>query len=227
MFNLGQLGLVDKAKGEALFYKICQKILKYIQLTENESEEFDYVKKMMSKRYITNFSVFQSMPDFWALDQLFPIVPIQRLNEEPDSFGIILDMTCDSDGEIDKFVDMKDIKERLEIHTQDSRPYYIAILLLGAYQDTLGDMHNLFGTANEAIIIAKGDGDWEITKINKGDSINSVLTLMQFNRQAIIKNIESSVQKLLEDESVNQQTARNIMNSMKKEINDYTYPDFK
>ncbi|MFH1126853.1 MAG: biosynthetic arginine decarboxylase [archaeon] len=226
MFNLGQLDLDDKAKGEALFCKICQKIMRFIQQTEDESEEFDYVKKLMSKRYITNFSVFQSTPDFWAIDQLFPIVPIQRLNEEPHTSGIILDITCDSDGEIDKFVDMKDVKERLELHSRDRQPYYIAILLLGAYQDTLGDMHNLFGAANEAIVVANEDGGWEIVKINKGDSVNSVLSMMQFNRQAIIKSIESSVQKSVDDESISPQMARSIMNNMKKEINDYTYPDF-
>ncbi|HUW66480.1 MAG TPA: biosynthetic arginine decarboxylase, partial [Candidatus Nanoarchaeia archaeon] len=127
MFNLGQLGLEDKAKGESLFYKICQKIHRYIQQTEDESEEFDNVRKLMSKRYIGNFSLFQSMPDFWAIDQLFPIVPIQKLNKEPENYGTILDMTCDSDGEIDKFVDIKDVKELLELHSLDNQPYYVAV----------------------------------------------------------------------------------------------------
>ena len=177
MFNLGQLGLEDKAKGESLFYKICQKIYRYIQQTEDESEEFDIVRKLMSKRYIGNFSLFQSMPDFWAIDQLFPIVPIQKLNKEPENYGTILDMTCDSDGEIDKFVDIKDVKELLELHSLDNQPYYVAVLLLGAYQDAIGDLHNLFGAVHEAHVVIKDDDEWEIKKIIKGDTVNSVLTL--------------------------------------------------
>lgn len=226
MFNLGQLNLEDKARGEALFFKICQKIYNFTLQTEDESEEFDYIKKLMSKKYIGNFSLFQSLPDFWAIDQLFPIVPIQKLNIEPDSFGTILDMTCDSDGEIDKFVDIKDVKEMLELHSLDGQPYYIAVLLLGAYQDAIGDMHNLFGAVHEAHVVVKDDSEWEITKIIRGDTANSVLDILHFNKQNLIKSIEANVQHLLDDNTIDSNEAKNIMNHMKREINDYTYLDF-
>jgi len=226
MFNLGQLGLEDKAKGEALFYKICQKIYRYIQQTEDESEEFDIVRKLMSKRYIGNFSLFQSMPDFWAIDQLFPIVPIQKLNKEPENYGTILDMTCDSDGEIDKFVDIKDVKELLELHSLDNQPYYVAVLLLGAYQDAIGDLHNLFGAVHEAHVVIKDDDEWEIKKIIKGDTVNSVLTMLHFNKRSLVNSIETSVQRSIDDGDISHQMGRSILNNMKKEINDYTYLDF-
>jgi arginine decarboxylase len=226
LFNLGQIDLEDKAKGEALFFKICQKIYRYLQQTENDSEEYEYVRKLMSMRYIGNFSLFQTMPDFWAIDQLFPIVPIQKLNKEPENYGTIMDMTCDSDGEIDKFVDVKDVKELLELHSLDNQPYYVAVLLLGAYQDAIGDLHNLFGAVHEAHVVMKDDDEWEIKKIIKGDTVNSVLTMLQFNKRSLVNSIETSVQRSVDDGDISHQMGRSILNNMKKEINDYTYLDF-
>ena len=226
MFNLGQLGLEDKAKGETLFYKICQKIYSYIQQTENESEEYDYVRKLMSKKYIGNFSMFQSMPDFWAIDQLFPIVPIQKLNKEPENRGTILDITCDSDGEIDKFVDVKNVKELLELHSLDNHPYYVAILLLGAYQDSIGDLHNLFGAVHEAHVVLKSDDEWDIKRIIKGDTVNDVLTMLKFNKRSLVHSIETSVQISVDGGDISPQMGKSILNHMKKEINAYTYLDF-
>ncbi|MCL7411724.1 MAG: biosynthetic arginine decarboxylase [Methanosarcinaceae archaeon] len=226
MFNLGQLGLEDKAKGETLFYKICQKIYRYLQQTENESEEFDYVRKLISKKYIGNFSMFQSMPDFWAIDQLFPIVPIQKLNKEPTNRGTILDITCDSDGEIDKFVDVKDVKDLLELHALDNNPYYVAVLLLGAYQDSIGDLHNLFGAIHEAHVVLKDDDEWDIKRVIKGDTVNDVLTMLKFNKRSLVHGIETSVQRSVDDGDISYQMGKSILNNMKKEINDYTYLDF-
>ena len=226
LFNLGQIDLEDKAKGEALFYKICKKIYRYLQQTEDDSEEYEYVRKLMSKRYIGNFSLFQTMPDFWAIDQLFPIVPIQKLNMEPKNYGTIMDMTCDSDGEIDKFVDVKDVKELLELHSLDNQPYYVAVLLLGAYQDAIGDLHNLFGAVHEAHVVIKDDDEWEVKKIIKGDTVNSVLTMLQFNKRSLVNSIETSVQRSVDDGDISHQMGRSILNNMKKEINDYTYLDF-
>lgn len=226
MFNLGQLSLEDKAKGETLFYKICQKIYRYLQQTKNESEEYDYVRKLMSKKYIGNFSMFQSMPDFWAIDQLFPIVPIQKLNHEPKNYGTILDVTCDSDGEIDKFVDVKDVKELLELHSLDNDPYYVAILLLGAYQDSIGDLHNLFGAVHEAHVVLKDDDEWDIKRIIKGDTVNDVLTMLKFNKRSLVHSIETSVQKSVDEGDISHQMGKSILSNMKKEINAYTYLDF-
>ncbi|KAF5411173.1 MAG: arginine decarboxylase [Candidatus Methanocomedens sp.] len=226
MFNLGQLDLAEKAKGEALFYNVCQKIHRFIKQTGNESEEFDYVRKLMSKKYIGNFSLFQSMPDFWAIGQLFPIVPIQKLNRQPECVGTILDMTCDSDGEIDRFTDVMDVKEMLELHSLDKQPYYVAVLLLGAYQDAIGDLHNLFGAVHEVHVVVKDEDEWDIKKVIKGDNVSSVLKMLHFNRPGLVKSIESSIQKAVDEDDLNPLTAKSILNNMKKEINEYTYLDF-
>ena len=226
LFNLGQLSLEDKAKGEALFYKISKRIFEIIHQTKDYSEEFDRINKLMSKRYIGNFSLFQSMPDFWAVDQLFPIMPIQRLDEKPQCFSTILDMTCDSDGEIDKFICMKDIRGLLEIHVPDKQPYYIAVLLLGAYQDAIGDLHNLFGAVHEAHVIVTAKNTWEIKKIIKGDSVSSVLDMLEFNKQSLINNIRSMIHESVEDHVISPQMANNIANDIIKQINDYTYLKF-
>ncbi len=226
MFTLGQITLEDKAKGEALFFKICQKVFKFIQQTEDDSEDFDYVRKIMSKRYVANFSLFQSIPDFWAIDQLFPIVPIQKLNIEPDSRGSIMDLTCDSDGEIDKFVDIKDVKKVLELHSLDKHPYYIAILLIGAYQDVLGDLHNLFGTVHEVHLVVNDNDEWQIKKIIKGDTVNTVLKMHQFDRRELLDNIELRLRTAREKGKISEKAAASILNTIKKEIIDYTYLDF-
>jgi arginine decarboxylase len=226
LFNLGQLDMEEKAKGEALFFRICQKINQFLKQTGNDSEEFDYVRKLMSKQYIGNFSLFQTMPDFWSINQLFPIVPIQKLNKKPENYGTILDITCDSDGEIDKFVDVKNVKELLELHALDKQPYYVAVLLLGAYQDVIGDMHNMFGAVHEAHVVVKDDDEWEIKKIIKGDTVNTVLNMLQFDRRGLINSIESSIDRSIKEGIISQKMAKSILPNIKKEINDYTYLDF-
>jgi arginine decarboxylase len=135
LFELGYLDLEDKAKGEWLFWRTCRSAAKLSRTMKERPEEFDDLDKLLSAKYICNFSMFQSMPDFWAFDQLFPIMPIHRLNEIPTERGVLCDITCDSDGAVDKFVDLKEVKESLEMHPlRDGEPYYLAILLLGANQ---------------------------------------------------------------------------------------------
>ncbi len=159
LFNLGMLTLQERAKGEAAFWEIASKAVRYSKTQKFMADEFVDLEKQLVDKLVCNFSVFQSMPDHWALDQLYPVVPVQRLREKPDHRVTLVDITCDSDGEIDKFVDLKDIKEALEVHHLDSEePYYLAGLLLGAYQDTMGDLHNLFGSVNEAHVLVDDEG---------------------------------------------------------------------
>ncbi|MCK4443072.1 MAG: biosynthetic arginine decarboxylase, partial [Thermoplasmata archaeon] len=133
MFNLSQIDLKQLAKGEVLFKGICQRVSKYAKDTGNRSKEFEDLKRSVAKRYICNFSVFQSLPDYWGVGQLFPVMPIHRLNEPPDEYGTLLDATCDSDGEIDRFIDVRELKDVLELHSLTEEPYYLGIFLLGAY----------------------------------------------------------------------------------------------
>src|SRR2546426_7146023 len=143
LFNLGLISLEDRAKGEVLFWDVCERADKYAQQAKYVAEEFDDLRKLLCAKYLTNFSVFRSVPDHWALDQLFPIVPIHGLNKPPTEFATLCDITCDSDGVIDKFVDLHDVKHVLELHKlEPGEPYYLAFMLVGAYQEVMGNSHN-------------------------------------------------------------------------------------
>ena len=158
-FNLGLISLEDRGKGEVLFWDVCAKALKYAQQSKHQLEEFEDVKKTLASKYLCNFSLFRSAPDHWAIDQLFPIMSIHRLDETPTDIATMVDVTCDSDGIIDRFVDLKDVKDVLELHDLTDEPYYLAIFLAGAYQEVMGSYHNLFGHPNEAqIALAEGAG---------------------------------------------------------------------
>ncbi len=176
LFDLGYLGLGERAQGEALFQEICEKALRFAKQTSYVSDEFELLEKALRKKYLTNFSVFQSVPDSWTIRQLFPVLPIHRLNEYPTEYGILIDLTCDSDGQLDSFVDVKDIKEILELHpTTNGGPYYIGVCLLGAYQDVMGDFHNLFGIVNEAHVVVDEQGRYHIQKLVPGSTVKEMV----------------------------------------------------
>jgi arginine decarboxylase len=225
LFNLGELELEDKSEGEILFWQICEKAAAFAKETQNKSDDFEDLNKLLSKKYIGNFSVFQSVPDFWAIKQLFPVVPVSRANEKPTQYGTIVDITCDSDGEIDKFVDLKDVKEVLELHELNNGSYYLAVLMIGAYQDTIGDYHNLFGAANEAHIIIDDSGEWHIKQIVNGDRICDVLGYVKYNNSYLLEAFESEVNQALRENGLSKADADDIMNNYKEVMNRYTYLD--
>ncbi len=225
LFNLGELELEDKSEGEILFWQICEKAAAFAKETQNKSDDFEDLNKLLSKKYIGNFSVFQSVPDFWAIKQLFPVVPVSRANEKPTQYGTIVDITCDSDGEIDKFVDLKDVKEVLELHELNNGSYYLAVLMIGAYQDTIGDYHNLFGAANEAHIIIDDSGEWHIKQIVKGDRICDVLGYVKYNNSYLLEAFESEVNQAVRENGLPKADADDIMNNYKQVMNRYTYLD--
>ncbi|HLN79789.1 MAG TPA: biosynthetic arginine decarboxylase, partial [Thermoanaerobaculia bacterium] len=163
LFNLGHLSLEDRSKGEMLFWQICERIHRDLKTLKEIPEEFEDMETMLADKYVLNFSVFQSLPDSWAIDQLFPILPIHRLNEKPTEFATLADITCDSDGKIERFIDLRDIDETLPLHPfRHDKPYYIGVCLMGAYQDVLGDLHNLFGEAHEVLVRVDQEGRSEI-----------------------------------------------------------------
>lgn len=179
-FNLGLVSLEDRAKGDVLFWEICARALREAEEDSFPDEEFEQLKRSLAQKYLCNFSLFRSAPDSWAIRQLFPIVPIHRLNEKPTDYATLVDVTCDSDGKIDRFVDLKDVKQTLELHNWDPNdPYYLGIFLIGAYQEVMGSHHNLFGHPNEAHIAIDSDGRFHVTKIVAGSTIND---MMQFAR---------------------------------------------
>jgi len=225
LFNLGELELEDKSMGEMLFLQICEKAVGFAKETQNKSDDFDDLNKLLSKKYIGNFSVFQSVPDFWAIKQLFPIVPVGRNNEKPTIYGTIVDITCDSDGEIDKFVDLKDVKELLELHELNNGSYYLAVMMIGAYQDTIGDYHNLFGTANEVHIIVDEAGGWHIKQIVNGDRNCDVLGYAKYNNNYLLEAFESEVNQAVRESGLSKADAEDIMNNYKNVMKRYTYLD--
>lgn len=186
LFELGYLGLQDKAKGEWLYWKICRHVARHSRAMKHRPREFEELDRMLASRYVCNFSMFQSIPDFWAFDQLFPVLPIHRLDEIPTERGVLCDITCDSDGTVDRFVDTKHFKESLELHgLRDGEPYYLAFLLLGAYQETLGDLHNLFGVVKELSVSIEPDGSVSVGEPIPGDRVRDVLSDMGYEPEAL------------------------------------------
>ena len=195
-FNSGTLTLRDRAHGERLYLAIMNRVAR---LAADDPEEYEDIlpelNSILVDRYFCNFSLFQSLPDSWAIDQLFPIMPVHRLDEEPTRRGTLQDMTCDSDGKIDRFVGWRKAKPSLELHTfRHEEPYVLGIFLTGAYQEILGDLHNLFGDTN-AVHVRLTDGGYEIGDLVHGDTVTEVLNYVQFNSQDLIATFRRKVQK--------------------------------
>lgn len=193
LFNLGQINMETRARGELLFRAICRKALKFMKKedrVEDIEEELGDVKKILAHKYVTNYSLFQSTPDVWGINQLFPIAPIHRLSEEPKETGTLVDLTCDSDGEVKEFIDARDTKDVLEVHQPNGDPYYLGFFMLGAYQDVLGNFHNLYGPTNEAFIHINRDGSWKITKIVRGSTSQEMLTHMNWESKELLQMVE-------------------------------------
>lgn len=191
-FNLGLVSLEDRAKGEVLFWEICSKALQFARAAEIHDDEFDALRRILASKYLCNFSLFRSAPDSWAIGQLFPIMPIHKLDESPTDFATLVDVTCDSDGCIKKFVDLKDVKQVLELHDYNAlnpnEPYYLAIFLVGAYQEVMGSFHNLFGLPNEAQIVIDSDGRYHITKLVPASKISDMLSFARYDKAQCIDN---------------------------------------
>jgi arginine decarboxylase len=180
-FNLGLVSLEDRAKGEVLFWETCSRAFKLSRSAKVPEEEFEGLRRILASKYLCNFSVFRSAPDSWAIGQLFPVMPIHRLDETPTDFATLVDVTCDSDGKIDRFVDLKDVKEVLELHPfHEKEPYYLAMFLVGAYQEVMGSYHNLFGQTNEAQIVIDNDGRFHVTKIVAGSTVADMLEFARY-----------------------------------------------
>jgi arginine decarboxylase len=215
LFNLGHLSLEDRSKGEILFWQICERIHRDLKTLKEIPEEFEDMETMLADKYVLNFSVFQSLPDSWAIDQLFPILPIHRLNEKPTEFATLADITCDSDGKIERFIDLRDIDETLALHPfRHDRPYYLGFCLMGAYQDVLGDLHNLFGEAHEVLVRVDEEGRSEIEDVLPGETCERVLEYMNYDRTHIL-------------DSINEQLVRAVGSGMKKGEMQAIYREFE
>jgi arginine decarboxylase len=223
LFNLGYLNLQNRAQGEWLFWEICRKAIKFSRSLKERPEEFIDLENILASKYICNFSVFQSTPDSWALDQLFPIIPINRLTEEPTERATLCDITCDSDGQIDKFVDLRDVKQALELHGVNSDPYYLAIFLVGAYQESLGMNHNLLGSVNEAHFLVDDAGRPHIDKVIRGESLGQVLATAGYNTQDLVDSLRAMTQAAEAQSKITTEERENLRESYQSALDSYTY----
>jgi arginine decarboxylase len=223
MFNLGLITLEDKGKGEVLFWDICESADQFAQQKKYVSEEFDDLRRLMSSKYLANFSVFRSMPDNWALEQLFPIVPIHKLNKKPTEYATLCDITCDSDGVVDKFVDLHDIKHVLELHKLESgEPYYLAMMLVGAYQEVMGNNHNLFGVPNEAHIFIGDDGHI-IRKVIYGTTLGETVATVRFDADQLHDTFRRAVMKRIKEGELTTKEGTKWIEFYENQADTYTY----
>ena len=224
-FNLGILRLTERAKAERLYWACCHKILDITRQQEYVPDELEDLEKIMASIYYINLSVFQSAPDCWAIDQLFPIMPIHRLGEEPTRRGILADLTCDSDGKIDRFIDLRDVKSVLELHTfKPGEPYYLGMFLNGAYQEIMGNLHNLFGDTN-AVHIQLTPKGYQIEHVVKGDTMSEVVSYVQYDSEDMVEKIRQRCEQALEENRITLAESQRLLQTYEQSLRRYTYLD--
>jgi arginine decarboxylase len=224
MFNLGLLSLEFRGLAERLYWATCAKIRDHCRKLERLPEELEDLESILSDTYFCNFSVFQSLPDSWAIDQLFPIMPIHRLDERPTRTAVLADITCDSDGKIDHFVSLRDVKRTLELHELKSdEKYYLAAFLVGAYQETLGDLHNLFGDTHVVHVRLHDEGGWWIEEIVKGDTANKVLEYMEYDVAELYPALARDCERAIRDGRMTLAESQALKRFYERELDGYAY----
>jgi arginine decarboxylase len=224
MFNLGYLSLEFRGLAERLYWATCARIRDFCRKLEVVPEELEGLEFILSDTYFCNFSVFQSLPDSWAIGQQFPIMPIHRLDERPARNAVLADITCDSDGKIDRFVSQRDIKRTLELHElKPNEEYYLAAFLVGAYQETLGDLHNLFGDTHVVHIRLHDEGGWWIEEIVKGDTAGKVLSYMQYDIDNLFPQFSRDCERAAREGRMTVAESHALRRFYEHELNGYTY----
>ncbi len=223
MFNLGTLSLEMRALVERLFWAVCSKLLKIVRDMDYTPEELQGLEALLSDTYFCNFSIFQSMPDSWAIKQLFPIMPIHRLNEVPVRRAVLGDITCDSDGKIDQFIDLRDVRNTLQLHPYDGSPYYLGAFLLGAYQEILGDLHNLFGDTNAVHVSLDDNGEVNVDTVIKGDTVREVLAYVQYSAEELTARLRKDVERAVRAGKINLAESRQLLRFYETGLDGYTY----
>lgn len=222
-FNLGILRLTERARVDRIYWACCEKILSITRQQEYVPDDLEDLEKIMASIYYVNFSVFQSAPDCWAIDQLFPIMPIHRLGEEPTRRGILADLTCDSDGKIDRFIDLRDVKSVLEMHPfKPGEPYYLGMFLSGAYQEIMGNLHNLFGDTN-AVHIQLTPKGYQIEHVVKGDTMKEVVGYVQYDSEDLVESIRQRTEQALQEKRITLQESQRLLQTYEQSLSRYTY----
>lgn len=223
LFSLGMLGLKSRARIERLFWGIVREVYKLSEDLRHLPEEFRNLPKLLAEKYFCNFSLFQSLPDSWAIDQIFPIVPIHRLNEKPDHIATLQDITCDSDGKIDHFTGVGDYSRYLNLHEfAKKEPYYLGVFLVGAYQEILGDMHNLFGDTN-VVHIEVDENGYHIENIIDGETVSEVLHFVQYDSKKLVRTMESWVTRSVKEGKITSSEGKEFLSNYRSGLYGYTY----
>lgn len=223
LFSLGMLDLRTRATIEKLFWSIAREVGEIAQSMKHVPDELRKIPRMIPDKYFCNFSLFQSLPDAWAVDQMFPIIPLARLDEKPNRTCTIQDMTCDSDGKIDTFITSQGARGALPVHTlKAGEPYYLGVFLVGAYQEILGDMHNLFGDTN-AVHISVYKDRYEIDQVIEGESVDEVLEYVQFNPKKLVRNVEAWVTASMKAGTITPEEGRDFISTYRAGLFGYTY----
>ncbi len=224
LFRHGIIDLRARAKVEELFWATTLKIWQIVRTLEYVPDDFAGLGKLVSDTYFCNFSVFQSVPDSWAVGHLFPVMPIHRLDERPTRLGVLADLTCDSDGKINKFIDLHDVKDALELHAlKPDEPYFLGIFLVGAYQEVLGDLHNLFGDVNAVHVAYDDERGYKVRHVVSGDTVKDVLSYVAYDQQAIMSQLREAIEGSLADGTMTFEESANLVRHFEACLSGYTY----
>ncbi|HET9955489.1 MAG TPA: biosynthetic arginine decarboxylase [Polyangiaceae bacterium] len=225
LFKYGYLTLRERAQVERLYWNCCEKLQQTLRRLNFVPEELKHLDRTLSAIYYCNFSLFQSAPDIWAIDHLFPIMPIHRLDEEPTVSATLADLTCDSDGMIDRFIDVEDVRSSLDVHTlkDNSEPYYLGMFLNGAYQEILGDLHNLFGDTHAVHVALTEDGGYHVRHVIKGDSVSEVLRYVEYQPDSMVDAVRRQAERAVSAGRLTNDQLRTLMRHYEDSLRSYTY----
>ncbi len=225
LFATGHLSLDQRSIAENLFWATCRKLQQLTEQLEHVPEELEGLARMLADTYFCNFSLFQSMPDSWAIKQLFPLMPIHRLDQRPTRPAVLGDITCDSDGKVSQFIDRRDVKPTVMLHPFDGSPYYLAAFLVGAYQEILGDLHNLFGDTNAVHVDLGPSGEVELKTVIKGDTVKQVLEYVQIGGGHLMNQLQASVEQAVQQKRLDHAEAGRVLKFYEERLHGYTYLD--
>jgi arginine decarboxylase len=223
LFSGGYLPLDQRCQAEGLYWAISSKLQKIVQQMDEVPEDLQGLDDQLSSTYFCNFSLFQSIPDSWAIKQLFPVLPIHRLNERPTEHAVLGDITCDSDGKIDQFIDRRDVKRTLPLHAINESPYMLGVFLVGAYQEILGDMHNLFGDTHAVHVRLDADGNVVLEALIKGDTVKEVLDYVEFDPEMLMHRMRTDVESAVREGRIDLEQSGRLLRFYEDGLDGYTY----
>jgi arginine decarboxylase len=223
LFTGGYLPLDQRCMAENLYWAICVKLQKLVQQMDEVPEDLQTLDEALADTYFCNFSLFQSIPDSWAIKQLFPVMPVHRLNTRPTKHAVLGDITCDSDGKIDQFIDRRDVKRTLPLHPFNGEPYYLGIFLVGAYQEILGDLHNLLGDTHAVHVSLDERGEVMLEEVVKGDTVREVLDYVEFNADTLVGKLRSDVEAAVREGRLDYEASGRLLRFYEEGLRGYTY----